>query len=645
MARKSKVGVLLLLLLLTPILHEASTQQYTVTITSLNPPSSARSGDSVSVSLTISYNVPSNTFVFVGVWLLQLDVWYRVWYNSDYQTARSGRGTLSYTATFQAPSQPGTYRYRCAAFYWNGTQWVLTDDKYFDIQVQQTSSSAKLQLGITHTYIGDLRIWVGVEGGREVLIWDRTGGSTANLYREWDLLALGFTTSDLPPSSSKRWYVRIRDEASGDEGRLEYFRIVYQGQTYESQDHPYIRDLQEVRAWIPSGGGTEGGTGTQGTAEIAQLIVAKDQYNIGETVMIQYIVKNTGNTRLDLRMVIEIVNPQGEVVYDSHRVNEDKRHVLNSGEFEAGLLSWRIPADAHAGTYEIRASLRDWNNWDKIYDYRWGNRPGPRFTVNLWQTLLSNKIPGPDNTAVLYKVENQGNNRVNQEQWFRFTITITDVYGETPRDRSPFIRGGKLYVCYARRTGPNVRTSLLRGSPNTEFTWYLTEYRQWIRVSQNDYKNALNEIGARETAQRVAENALLSGISMGTDQLLRSSPEFYSWLKSFSENILNVIFTWLGIDIIPEYKDPSYPDSFGNILLNRNDYVCQEIIIVTEPRYLVGSEFEGVTGWSADYIFTFPYAGNQEIIIWFYIQYDRVLAPDAYVKLSREERIVINISP
>jgi subtilisin-like proprotein convertase family protein len=521
---------------------------------------------------------------------------------------------------------------------------VLTDNKYFNIYVQQGGSSgtAKLQLGIAHTYIGDLRIWVGVEGGREVLIWDRAGGSADNIYREWDLLALGFTASDLPPSSSRRWYVRIMDEARGDEGRLEYFRIVYQGQTYESQDHPYIRDLQEVRAWIPSGGGTGG---SSGTAEIAQLIVAKDQYNIGETVTILYIVKNTGNTKLDLRMVIEIINPQGEVVYDSHRVNEDKRYVLEGKEFMTDTLRWRIPADARAGTYEIRASLRDWNNWDKIYDYRWGNKPGPRFAVSLWQTLLSNRIQGPDNTEVLYKVEKQGNNRVNQEQLFRFTITITDKYSEEPRDSSPFIRGGKLYVCYARRTGPNVRASLLPGSPNTEFYWYLTEYRQWMRVSRDDYKNALNERGSREIAQRVAENALLGAISMGTDQILRSFPEFYSWLKGFSENMVNIIFTWLGINILPEYKDPSYPDSFGNIFLNRNDYVCQEVIIVTEPRYATLSGFKGVTGWSAEYVFTFPYSGNQEIISWFYIQYDRVGAPDAYVKLPREQKIVINISP
>jgi hypothetical protein len=29
----------------------------------------------------------------------------------------------------------------------------------------------------------------------------------------------------------------------------------------------------------------------------------------------------------------------------------------------------------------VKASLRHWNIWDKIFDYRWGDRPGPRFTI------------------------------------------------------------------------------------------------------------------------------------------------------------------------------------------------------------------------------------------------------------------------
>jgi hypothetical protein len=154
---------------------------------------------------------------------------------------------------WSVPDRPGTnYRIRIAAVDAAGN--AGSDDSDGAFEIVGAVATVILQVGIRHTYIGDLRIWVGVEGGREVLIWNREGGGAQNLFREWDLLQLGFTVNDLPPSESRRWYLRIRDEAGWDEGRLEYFRIICQGQTYESQDHPEVKDYQEVRAWIPSRG-------------------------------------------------------------------------------------------------------------------------------------------------------------------------------------------------------------------------------------------------------------------------------------------------------------------------------------------------------------------------------------------------------
>jgi PKD repeat protein len=117
------------------------------------------------------------------------------------------------------------------------------------------------------------------------------------------------------------------------------------------------------------------------TAEIVSLSTDKNQYNIGETVKIRYIIRNTGDVRIELRMVVEIVDPSGRSVYDSHRVDQDRRHDLDPGQTASGEFTWSIPADAVPGTYEVRASLRHWNIWDKIFDYRWGDRLGPRFIV------------------------------------------------------------------------------------------------------------------------------------------------------------------------------------------------------------------------------------------------------------------------
>jgi hypothetical protein len=85
--------------------------------------------------------------------------------------------------------------------------------------------------------------------------------------------------------------------------------------------------------------------------------------------------------RIELRMVVEIVDPSGRSVYDSHRVDQDRRHDLDPGQTASGEFTWTIPADAALGTYEVKASLRHWNIWDEVFDYRWGDRPGPRFTI------------------------------------------------------------------------------------------------------------------------------------------------------------------------------------------------------------------------------------------------------------------------
>lgn len=61
--------------------------------------------------------------------------WSEVWVNPDYKTSRSGTGTLSYTASFKAPSEVGTYECRIKGEYWNGEKWITTDTKYFTVFV------------------------------------------------------------------------------------------------------------------------------------------------------------------------------------------------------------------------------------------------------------------------------------------------------------------------------------------------------------------------------------------------------------------------------------------------------------------------------------------------------------------------------
>jgi len=409
---------------------------------------------------------------------------------------------------------PGTYYIRVVEYGENDE----IPEYHLKLSVTPKPAGAILKIGIRHSYIGDLRIWVGVEREgekKEKLIWNREGGSRDNIFKEWDLFELGFTQDDLPPSENKRWYLKVRDEASGDEGRIEYFRIIYRGKVYESQDHPEIRDHQEAIAWMPS-------------------------------------------------------------------------------------------------------------------------KPSPE-----WEVLILERIPAPDDTEVVYELKKQGPNKVGERQWFIFTIEIRDRGGEKPRDSGPFIRGGKCYICYERRKGPDIFIpSWLESTPNTVFSWYYTEYKRWGRVLIDEWKAAVEERGGREIAEQVAVNALFSSIG-----LLPLPKGYLSWVKGFALDIVNVLFTWLGIKLPPEYSDPNPPDHFvANILQNKNEYVCQELLIVTKPRYRKGIHFEGITGWATDFEMSFPEPGEHKIIIWFYIQMDRVLRPDAFVKPADVKVITLHIA-
>ena len=147
------------------------------------------------------------------------------------------------------------------------------------------------------------------------------------------------------------------------------------------------------------GGGT-------GSAQISAVSTDKVQYDVGENVKISITIVNGGNTQLDLRVVIDVVDSKGNVLYDSHPVGQDKRYPLGPGDQASGEFTWPIPSNSACGTYRVEASLRDWNNWDTIFDYRWGDKQGPAFEGGLcekrfaadhssfqaWVTLAGNRI-------------------------------------------------------------------------------------------------------------------------------------------------------------------------------------------------------------------------------------------------------------
>jgi subtilisin-like proprotein convertase family protein/subtilisin family serine protease len=103
----------------------------------------------------------------------------------------------------------------------------------------------EVEVDITHTYIGDLRVVVRSPSGREVFLHDRGGGSTDNLratYRSSAVTALAAMHGE--PASGD-WSLRVVDVAAQDIGKLNRWALKLTRQ-------PAAVPASEAPRWPPS---------------------------------------------------------------------------------------------------------------------------------------------------------------------------------------------------------------------------------------------------------------------------------------------------------------------------------------------------------------------------------------------------------
>lgn len=90
--------------------------------------------------------------------------------------------------------------------------------------------TVKVQVDITHSYIGDLRVRLISPSGTAVLLHDRAGGSTNDLHREFTAA----TTPALTVLSGQMlrgdWVLHVQDLAAADRGRLTAWSLDISGQ-------------------------------------------------------------------------------------------------------------------------------------------------------------------------------------------------------------------------------------------------------------------------------------------------------------------------------------------------------------------------------------------------------------------------------
>lgn len=91
--------------------------------------------------------------------------------------------------------------------------------------------AVKVNVDITHTYIGDLRVTLVSPSGTSVPLHDRSGGSTNDLHAEFDIHVVpGLHALSGEPVKGE-WVLHVQDLARADRGRLKRWSLDISGQT------------------------------------------------------------------------------------------------------------------------------------------------------------------------------------------------------------------------------------------------------------------------------------------------------------------------------------------------------------------------------------------------------------------------------
>ena len=83
-----------------------------------------------------------------------------------------------------------------------------------------TVRELELQVDITHTYIGDLRVVLSAPSGKTVTVHERTGGNRDNLIRTFDTGTTPALSPLIGESAKGEWTLSVSDHAGRDIGKL-----------------------------------------------------------------------------------------------------------------------------------------------------------------------------------------------------------------------------------------------------------------------------------------------------------------------------------------------------------------------------------------------------------------------------------------
>lgn len=128
----------------------------------------------------------------------------------------------------------------------------ITDKQTSFAYIGKPEPTAVASIGITHTWIGDLEVKIGVGDSAAPTwvktLWNRQGGSADQITLDADVSE---AEAYLPPGPGQRWFLEVTDHAARDTGTVETFSITHENTNYVSASTPLaVPDEQTAHAYI-----------------------------------------------------------------------------------------------------------------------------------------------------------------------------------------------------------------------------------------------------------------------------------------------------------------------------------------------------------------------------------------------------------
>ena len=106
------------------------------------------------------------------------------------------------------------------------------------------------------------------------------------------------------------------------------------------------------------------------TGKVSDVVADEVTYTQGDVVTVDYEIENDGDVELEYLVTLTILDPSGEIAFDSLERGEDQRLSLTPGSDFDGSFQWELPFDAALGPHVAHVGLRYWFDPDLIfYDY------------------------------------------------------------------------------------------------------------------------------------------------------------------------------------------------------------------------------------------------------------------------------------